>query len=855
MKKELKKEEINEELRTDLEMEEQKEDNENDDKGMYIVGIGASAGGVEALQSLFRKMPVDAGMAYVIVQHLSPDYKSYMSSLLSRCTPMSVRQAEDGLPLEANTVYLNSPNFNLQIENNKFKVTPIPKLQTLNLPIDILFRSMASDLGKYAIGIVLSGSGSDGSLGIRSIKEEGGMVMVQDNATAQFSSMPNSSIATGTVDYILPPESMGEELVGYIKHPYIKEHKLLQEINNDRKTSDIFEKVIKVLRDHTEIDFSQYKENTILRRIERRVTINRCGSVRDYYNLLCESNDEKTTLCKEMLIGVTNFFRDKEAFVSLEKNVLPTFNFNSGQIRIWSAACSTGEEVYSLAILINEYMEKNNITGSYKIFATDIERSSIDIASRGTYSGNIMVDVPQEYLAKYFTKRGDYYQVKENIRDNIVFATHNILVDPAFSKLDLLVCRNLFIYLKAEWQQKLLETFYCALNPTGHLFMGSSESAGDMVDAFVSMDSKWKIYSVKSGYNVMFSPKRLNAQEMPALRTRAVDNVYNNAYTKKIKIERVVERAIENLMPPSVLLDAGDNIIHVLSSISEFIDMKPGKFTSNLLSNLPGDLSLFVSSILRRLRRGGEECIVEKISGLKNFDSKEIIITGKRVEYSGVDYYLISFKSTDASVGEDRERTFDASMLVGQRVEDLEKELQASKESLHATVEELETSNEELQSTNEELIASNEELQSTNEELQSVNEELYTVNAEYQMKIEELTSMTEDLDNLLVSAEIGALYLDSKLCIRKATPIIKMATNIKDSDIGRVITQIAFMEEYPEFLQDIKNVGDHYTNVYRNVVDKHGKNWLVRIQPFRTEKHLVEGLLLTMVDTSFLNKQ
>lgn len=829
-------------------------DTADDDKGMYLVGIGASAGGVEALQTLFRHIPEDAGMAYVVVQHLSPDYKSYMSTLLSRCTNMPVVQAEDGMVIEPNRVYLNIPSCNLQVNNNRFVVTPFEKTQTVHLPIDILFRSIASAYGKNAISIVLSGSGSDGSLGIRSVKEEGGMIMAQDSLTAQFVSMPHNSIATGFVDYILPPEDMGEELVGYIKHPYIKEHKLLQEIANDRSASDAFAKVISVLREHTGIDFSLYKESTILRRIERRVSINRCESVSDYYTKLCASDDEKITLCKDMLIGVTSFFRDKDAFLSLEKYVLPAFNYSGGELRIWSVACSTGEEVYSLAILINEFMEKMHINGTYKIFATDIEQSSIDIASRGTYSENIMTDVPQEFLNKYFIRRGELYQVKDSIRNNIVFATHNVLSDPAFSKLDLLVCRNLFIYLKSDLQQTLLETFYYALNPSGFMFMGSSESVGEMSEAFTTVDTKWKIYSVKSGYNFAANSLPRTPLKLSAYKVSARDNSFADSYYKKAKLDRLVERAIENLIPPSVLLDSNDNIIHIVSSINRYIDLKTGKFTSNLLSNLPNDLSLFVSSLLRRLRRGGEDLVEEKISGLKSFEGQNITITGKRLEYNGADYYMISFDASEESIANPSARVIDANQLVGQRVEDLEKELQASKESLHATVEELETSNEELQSTNEELIASNEELQSTNEELQSVNEELYTVNAEYQAKIEELTSMTEDMDNLLVNAEIGALYLDGKLCIRKATPIVKRASNITEGDIGRQISQITFMSNYPEFLQDVQGVVDILQNVYRYVTDHHEKIWLIRIQPYRTEQHLVDGVLLTMVDTTYINK-
>lgn len=821
------------------------------EKEMYVVGIGASAGGVEALQIFFRSMPMDSGIAFVVVQHLSPDYKSYMSNLLSRCTDMTVMPVTNGMEIKPNTVYLNVPNCNLQIEGDHFVVQPIERTDALNLPIDILFRSMASSLGKFGIGIVLSGSGSDGSMGIRALKEEGGMIMAQSCLSAQFSSMPQSSIATGFVDYVLAPEEMGEELVRYIKHPYIKEHKLLHEVENNRETSDVFVKVISLLREYTDIDFSMYKETTVLRRIERRVSINRCESVNDYYAFLMESDEEKRILSKEMLIGVTSFFRDREAFASVEKNVLPKLDFSKGVLRVWSVACSTGEEVYSIAILLNEYMERNRINGDFKIFATDVEHTSIEIAGRGIYSENSMVDVPKDYLNKYFIRKGNNYQICDTIRNKIVFAMHDVLKDPAFSKLDLLLCRNLFIYLKPEMQQRILGTFYYALYPSGMLFMGSSESVGEMSEAFSIVDSKWKIYNLKKGYSLHSQGLIAPLMDSPIERKHlTATSLFSDKLSKKVQIDKVVEKAVSSLLPPSVLLDENDNIIHVISGINKYVDLKPGKFTNNLLAVVPNDLSLFISSILRRLRRGGEEYIQEKITGLHSYENEEIIISGARVEYNSIDYYLISFESHERTLNTNLESVIDADMLIGQRIEELEKELQASKESLHATVEELETSNEELQSTNEELIASNEELQSTNEELQSVNEELYTVNSEYQAKIDELTFMTEDLNNLLVNGEIGALYLDTKLCIRKITPIILAASNVVETDIGRPVSQIAFMKNYPQFLDDVEHVLHTCVNIHREIPDLKGKIWLIRIQPYRTELHPVDGVLLTMVDIS-----
>ena len=823
---------------------------------IYVAGIGASAGGVEALQALFKRMPQNAGIAYIVVQHLSPDYKSYMKTLLQRCTEMPIIQAEDGMEVEADTVYLNSPGYNLEMEGNVFKNTPMDAEQIVQHPIDTLFRSIASSCGKNAIGIILSGCGSDGSLGIRAIKEEGGMVMAQDAITAQFGSMPRSSIATGSVDYILSPEKMGQTLLAYIKHPYIQGHRLLEEVTKDKNAMNMFTEVLRILKEHTGVDFSYYKETTILRRLERRVSINRCKSVNEYYKILTESEDERNTLFKEMLIGVTSFFRDKEAFSSLEHHVIPNLDYTRPQIRVWSCACSTGEEVYSTAILLSEYIEKNRLNCSYKIFATDVDPVAVEIAGRGIYSGNIISDVPKEYLNKYFVKKGDYFQVRDCIRNNIVFAVHNLLSDPVFSNLDLLLCRNLFIYLKANLQKKVLESFCQALNGKGYLFMGSSESIGEMTEAFETIDSKWKIYRMRNGFHVSVPLWNFGVNDISASKNRFTDNQsFSVNYNRKIRMDHLVEKAVSELLPPAVLLDAGDNIIQVISNINHFLDLKPGKFTNQFLAILPNDLSLFVNGVLRRLKRKEKDIVKETITGLKNFPGEEITITGKRVVYNRSEYYLVSLQTVTAGMKENAIDFMDSESLAGQRIEELERELQASKESLHATVEELETSNEELQSTNEELIASNEELQSTNEELQSVNEELHTVNAEYRMKLDELTGMTEDMDNLLVSAEIGALYLDQKLCIRKITPIVKAMTNLVENDIGRSIFHVTFMEEYPQFHEDLRYVVESNQKIYRYLNDSRGKRWLIRIQPSRTEQNMVNGIILTMVDTTIADKK
>ncbi len=818
-----------------------------------VIGIGASAGGLEALQDFFRAMPTTTNLAFVVIQHLSPDYKSLMDELLARHTTIPIQVAADGMPILPNNIYLIPPRKNLSIFHEKLFLEDHSPKKGLNLPIDIFFRSLATDKGKNAIGIILSGTGSDGTLGTRAIKEAGGMIMVQDELSAKFDGMPRSSIATGLVDYILHPSKMPEALLNYVEHPFIRKSQTRESVLG--KDLDTLTKITLILRDYCGIDFSYYKENTIIRRLERRVSINRFNTLEEYLVFLSESDKEKDTLYREMLIGVTRFFRDAEAFTSLTKNILSQIQYNPKVgVRVWSVGCSTGEEVYTLAMLFMEYMSKNKIDCDIKIFATDIDRQSLDVAGQGFYPDSIVSDIDPALLAKYFTRKENGYQVNENVRKIVVFATHNLLKDPPFSKLDLIVCRNLFIYFKPEMQQRILAMFYYALKPSAYLFMGSSESIGEMSEAFEAVDSKWKMYKGREGY------KSPIIRDMPLPRSHS-----NEAETQFImrsplrptpKIDKLLDNALASFMPPSFIVDENDNIIHVVNDINPFIELQSGRFSQNLLSILKSDLSLFVNNLLRKLKKDRKDIVFENISGVKGLDKKLIRIEGRAVAVEKVNYYIVSFfiderKTPKRGV---KKTTVDVEVEVSNRVVELEKELQTSRENLQATVEELETSNEELQSSNEELIASNEELQSTNEELQSVNEELFTVNSEYQTKIEELTRMTNDLDNLLKNTEVGALYLDRSLCIRKITPIVTKITNILPTDIGRPISHIAVMPNYKDLVDDVNRVVENLQSIDKEISGADGKVWQARVRPYRTDYNAVEGIMITFIDITQLKK-
>jgi two-component system, chemotaxis family, CheB/CheR fusion protein len=709
---------------------------------LRVLGIGASAGGLEALQIFFKNLPPDTNAAYVVVQHLSPDYKSMMDELLARYTNMPIQVIKDGIKVEANTIYLIPPRQNLEIFNDHLFLTNLPG-KGLNLPIDIFFRSLAEEKGKDAIGIILSGTGSDGTMGTRAIKELDGMVMVQDEKTAKFNGMPTSAISTGLVDYILPPEEMGRELKDYMQHPLV--NKKQKPVTPLPEETDSFTKVLMILKNHSGTDFSYYKENTILRRLERRISINRFNSIDDYIPFLLETDKEKNTLYREFLIGVTRFFRDKEAFNVVRETVLPELiSQNKEQIRIWSTGCSTGEEAYSIAILLLEAAQQLNFRGDIKIFASDIDRRAIETASYGYYTDSILADVDNILLAKYFTRTGDGYQINKEVRNIIVFAPHNLLKDPPFSKIDLLVCRNLFIYLKPDIQLSLLHRFYYSLNPGGVLFMGNSETLGGMTDAFDVVDHKNKIYRYKSGFKLpiidtlMVDPKRTSS----LVKTKLPDSSRKTVMLP----DELLFSVINDFVPPSVIIDSNYYVVKVINNINPFTEIQTGNYSNDLFSILPRELGLFVNNLLRQLKTGKEKLISRSLTGLESLTGQTVQVEARKINYDDRHYFMLTFSVTDKTQNGTTPVTTDEvnySDEIDHRILNLEKDLKNARENLAATIEELESANEELQSSNEELIASNEELQSTNEELQSVNEELYTVNTEHQQKIEELTRLKQ----------------------------------------------------------------------------------------------------------------
>jgi len=824
---------------------------------LKVVGIGASAGGLEALQVFFQNMPVDTGLSFVIVQHLSPDYKSLMDELLARFTQLAIYVVEDGQKVEADSIYLIPPRKNMTIYNNTLYLSDQEKKPYINLPIDMFFASLAEDAGKNAIGIILSGTGSDGTRGIKAIKEVGGMVMVQDSRSAKFDGMPNSSISTGLVDFVLSAEEMPKRLIDYLKHPLISKNKKATETDNSfqQKVS----KVLKIVKDGTGMDFSYYKPNTINRRIEKRISINQNNNIEEYLNFISQSVKEPKILSKELLISVTSFFRDKEAFEIIENTVIPSiFESNNGddQIRIWTAACATGEEAYSLAILFHKYATEHNLNKNIKIFATDIDKEAIEFAGSGIYSESIISDVPPKILETYFKRYEDKYQVTETIRKMVIFAKHDIVKDPPFSKIDLIVCRNLFIYLNNQVQTQLLYRFYFALKPDGFLFMGNSESIGELYIGFEPISTKWKIYKYKKGVKPIIQNK-LIVPQIPNIEPYKKDIVLQYKPHGKKSLTALYDKIFASFLPPSVILDENYDIVHIINDINKYLKLPTGKLSLNILKMLPKDIAVSVSSLLRKAIKEKKKIVYENVRIKTEKGEKYINLISEYItdEVNHLDYYILSFeegreiKKLDAT-----SEKINVNEQYQERIIELEKELQYNKESLQATVEELETSNEELQSSNEELIASNEELQSTNEELQSVNEELYTVNYEHQNKIEELTQLYSDIDNLLKNTKIGTLYLDRKLIIRKVTPLVTQITNIMETDIGRPIKHIAIGDIYRNFQKDLEDVVQTLQRKETEIRDKEGNWYLMKILPYRTAENAVEGIIITLTDINEIKK-
>lgn len=825
------------------------------DDEFYIVGIGASAGGLEALETFFAHVPRETRMAYVVIQHLSPDFKSVMDELLARHTSIPIHRVENGMQVEPDAIYLIPPKKEMIISGGKLLLSDKDPGPGLTLPIDIFFRSLAQDVGPRAIGIILSGTGSDGSRGICDIHSAGGLVFAQTEDSCKFDGMPKSAIETGVVEAVLPPEAMPDALVAYTQGD------LPELLATDAAGFVGFDAIFNLLRKDYGIDFSHYKRSTVTRRVQRRLLMHQITDLDVYVDRLRNDRSELNSLYKDLLIGVTKFFRDAEAFSRLEMEVLPQLLAKvkpGGEFRVWVAACATGEEAYSLAILIHEQIHRAHEKVNVKIFATDVHPASLETASAGVYSDASVSEVSPDRLQRYFRRDGSGYHVSSELRQMIVFAPHNIIKDAPFTKLDLITCRNLLIYFEPLAQKKALSLFHFGLNTGGMLMLGPSESPGDLADEFEVIDEHWKVYRkrrdrrlppdmrlpLSAGYG------RHRGQNMLAITPRG-------AHAPDASLMRAYDSLLESHAPASFLIDERRQLVQSFGGASRYLRIRDGRMSNDVLDLVQPEIRLPLSTALQQAVSKQSSVVFRAIPcSTPDGDQLLTLTVNPLPDTQGdTDYLLVIFEPAEAPKLTDLPKAAEVDMGAAsrERLSGLEAELRHTKENLQSTIEELETSNEELQATNEELVASNEELQSTNEELHSVNEELYTVNAEYQKKIAELTELTSDIDNLLHSTEVGVIFLDKDLCIRKFTPRIAETFHLLPQDVGRRIDSFAHSIDRPQLLDDVVQVLKTGTSIEADVLDLLGTSYFLRILPYRT-RGKVEGVLLTLIDISSIKR-
>lgn len=820
-----------------------------------VVGIGASAGGLEAFDKFFTHMPPDADMAFVLVQHLDPTHESILVDLIRRYTRMEVFQVQDGLKIRPNCIYVIPPNRDMAILHGALHLMEPSARRGLRLPIDFFFRSLSEDQGERAIGIVLSGTGSDGTLGLKAIKGEGGMAMAQDPLSAKYDGMPRSAISTGVMDFILTPEAMPEQLISYVKHAFVARVQKPEPLLPQSASS--LQKIFILLRNHTSYDFSLYKNTTIGRRIERRMNVNQIEYIGDYVRYIQQNPAEVETLFRELLIGVTRFFRDQDAFTALEQNVIPRLFFNrppGDPIRVWVPGCATGEEAFSIAILLREHMERLSQSFEVQIFATDIDDQAIEKARNALYPDGIAADVTPERLGRFFVKEGSSYQVSKPIRDLVIFAVQSVIKDPPFSRIDLISCRNLLIYLGQELQKRVFQLFFYALKPGGFLFLGNSETLGTAAESHTIIDSRWRIFQRVT--NQAGVRNTLDMLPPPFIRQQLDPNAKLDQTSGMRELTEKI--LLEEYAPPCVIIDERGDVLYFHGRTGKFLEPASGKASFNLLRMAREGLRMPLTAAIRKAISQKQDIVYDRleIQGDDGVQTVKLTIKPifKPVAMQGL--ILIIFEESESPPWQQPEPLADDVPDQQDRyIITLRQELKSTKEYLQTTIEELETSNEDLrfaneamQSTNEELQSTNEELETSQEELQSVNEELVTVNSELQIKIDELTKANNDIDNLLNNTRIGTIFLDRNLHIERFTPTATQIVNLIESDIGRPLSHIASNLRLGDLIGKANQVLGTLTTQEAEVQTRQGSWHWMQIMPYRTIDNIVDGVVLTFTD-------
>jgi two-component system CheB/CheR fusion protein len=826
------------------------------DDRFLVVGVGASAGGLAALRGFFGPVPEEPGMAFIVVQHLSPSHSSQLVSLLQAKCEVVFETAIDGTPVAPDTVYVISPGTELTVEDGQLHVEQRPSHQpnARRLPIDLLFRSLASEYGSRAVGVVLSGTGTDGTLGVRALAEAGALTVAQSPTQAEYDGMPRSVIGTESVDLVLDTGEMWAHLQTHAR--------LISESDEVLETPDdpdygTFASILQVVADRVEHDFKDYKTSTLVRRIERRMQVNACKTLDEYLHVIRRRDGEAEALFHDLLISVTQFFRDPRAFEQLRTDVLPKILENKetrDDLRIWVAGCASGEEAYSVAMMAVEAVDDTDVNPAIQIFATDIDYHALEVARRGHYPQNIAADITEERLKRFFVAKDGEYVVHPMLRELILFSEHNVLQDPPFSRIDLLLCRNVLIYLDRSAHPRLMRVFNFALRPSGYLFTGVSESAKGSSHLFSEVPGLDSVFQVGTGKGDRQVFPRIGLEAKPV--SELLDRM-KRAKQANVSIETVHQKALlAQYAPPSVVINKHRELVHITGGAGEFMHMSDGTPTTNIAEISPKALGLALRTVLHQRLSDDQDIVEHQVRFKEGDEHKHFILRARWLPYAdeGDRLVQVSFEEPRTSL-DPQPNSFDLEGEVGELVDDLERELAYTREQLQVTIEEYETaleelraSNEELQSVNEELHSTTEELETSREELRSVNEELSTVNEELRAKIEELNENHVYLENLLRSTQIGSVFLDGDKCITHYTPSVGELFRLSPVDVGRPLSDLTHSMSYPELQDDIEHVLETETELEREVESDNGRWFIARLLPFYRVDGDFGGLVLSFID-------
>ncbi|MEO0767982.1 MAG: chemotaxis protein CheB [Cyanobacteria bacterium J06649_4] len=819
----------------------------------FIVGIGASAGGIQALEEFFSNIDNHPNAAFVVVQHLSPDFRSMMSEILQRKTVMQVRKVEEGMPVQPGTVYVMPPGKNVLLEGREFFLTE--RSSHLNYPINLFFDSMAKHFAERAIGVILTGGGSDGTDGLQTICRCGGVALVQTPESAQFGSMPVNAIASGIVDKILPPRELAQAVYDIVRFSY--DQKTSFRDDDDFVNPAQLQGIITLLADQEAIDFSDYKTNTLRRRIHHRCALNRCSTIEEYIGVIEKSEEERKLLRQSLLIGATRFFRDGAPWAYLKETALPQLIETideGGHLRVWVTACSTGEEAYTMAMVVDEAIIASGKNIKVKIFATDIDTQALSFAGKGIYPESIIADISAERISRYFSLINGRYQVKRFVREMLIMAPHDLTKNAGFSKMHLVSCRNVLIYMQLNLQKQVLRLLHFALAPKGVLLLGSSETLGEYAEDFEVLNAESKIYQKKpNGRKLLPSPAvrtsiatlspRRQRKQQKQQESKIVNNVFKHAFG---------DRKVTCL-----LVNRENEMVRIFFNSANLLSLSVGEVNVIVTDMVPSSLKLPLETALHRAKRENQSVVYTGIP-LQREDqtlSVNLKIGFESDTIRSEDYLVVMFEILPTVLLAESVQSYELASDAAEQISSLEYELKQTRENLQVTIEELETINEEQQATNEELLASNEELQSTNEELQSVNEELYTVNSEHQNKINELVQLNEDVDNLLRSTNIGVVFLDRNFYIRRFTPAAAKVVNLRAGDVNRPISDFTHqmtdvnlrrfaekvLEKKSPIEQECFNAGSH-------------ESLLLRAYPYRRDDGAIDGVVLTFLEVTEMKK-